>query len=757
MSCPHCGSENLRITGNLNESACNTCGCEFKSTDDGAKVYVCGDFDAFMENVTNEICGKVVDASIISALQGSVKGFLNEGYQSLPSYIEHLTEEAEALYNQFLSGMREKEDFGAIVEGIGQLIKWVQLHEEDYPGYDDEYDDLVDEPDMMGDPDDMEFAGAVADIETDAGDLGMDECGHDMEEPAPAIGGAGIIGVGSMPQIGAIATPGVPETGLPASDDIAMDRAQDAAEQLADALDDLEDASANPPAEQTMGFYESEAFAFSVGDQVYIGNDDSTTYTVIAIHEGRVVAKDPSGMTQTVDLNDEFREVDIQFSREEESAIISERAEASAKNMKDKWLAMEKAMMESDHVDDGFGKGDDTGHGFHSDEGHEEAEDKKHDKDGEVTSSVEDAEDESDSPDYAGNDMDSRHGDQWGLKEEEEKVEETEEVNEDEEVTEETEVNEDEEVSEEEELDESVIGDHFHQPDGTDMPFPFTQDPTNSASEEYKEDKMEEEEQEAEGRAEDAGLKAKDKLEEAALNGLREGDIINKGKDFSTQWTVTKITRGPAKVHLKNGTKTTVMDPMRESFQYIDGVALGYERHNEGIADTKKVWAALEESFAAETNLQPINESKGIEKEEFEVVERESVSKKDLYHTIKEGDYHRIHRGEALQQLVAKFGNPAEEIEAVLDDVCLAENDATIDQAYEAEQLGELDTVFALKHAWSQMEEEIGLEKSAEDQKNGEMGGNPRKSSAEQDVMRQVGSADDLRINFNEGKQWFHL
>lgn len=747
MACPHCGSKNLRVTRNMNESACNTCGCEYKVNENGNQVYVCGDFDVFLENVIAEVCEKINDPMIRASMKSNLKGFINEGYTSLPYYIQHLTEEADNLYNQFLSGMREKQDFGAIVEGIGQLIEWIKLHEDDYP--DEEYPGLDDEEGEMS------VSPEMPDVEVSA-------CGdpEGMEEPAPeapVIGGPGILGIGGMPAVG-----GLDKPTLPGSGDIALDRAQDAVEELGDALADLEDEVGNPPAAQTMGFM-SESQSFSVGDKVYVGNDDSTTCTVIAIHEGTVVVKDQAGSVTKIDMNDEYREMDIQFSREETSDIVMERAEESAKMMRAKWEAFEKTLLEGDKVDSGLRHDDDTGMGFSSDEGHEEAEQKTHDMDGEVTSSVETAEDESDSPDYAGNDEDKRHGDQWGLKEEEDYDIQSDEDPKadlpDEEkprgTISKSDAKDEVPFEEEEELDESVIGDHFHTPDGTKMPFPFTQDPTNSASEEYKEEKMEEDEEEVEENNEQIGTKGKDKLEEAALNGLRVGDIINRGSDFSTQWHVTKITRGPAKVHLKTGTKTSVMDPMRESFQYIDGVALGYERHLEGVDDTKRVWEALEESFNSEKSLQPINESDEFEMneegEEEVTEEKESVTKEELYRFVKEGDYHKMQRAAALQELVAKFGNQVEEMESVLDDAVLSENNEAIDETYGVQELGELDTMFALKNAWSQMEEELGVDKANQDRQNGEMGGNPRNSSKEQDVMKDLGAGSDIKINFNEG------
>lgn len=851
MSCPHCGSENLKNTRNLNESICISCGCEFKE----GKIYVPGDFSQFMESVTTDICQNIADPTIKRAIKSSVTGFLNEGYTSLPSYIDHLTTEADVLYNQYRSGMREKEDFGAIVEGINKLIKWANLHESDYTGYNDEedeqidtnFDDLEDEEDVIDYDDGIDPATSVY---QDAGGLEMDEVDGVVDQSAfpitdtgcdtgcdasPVIGSPKILGIGSMPVVGGLNTP---QGGLPPSNDIALDRAKGAAKELTNALDDLDgsvnvdsnineteegvdipyesfnkfmedlhaEAKSNvlatndeiqlePALEHFMqghshlveplieklggmdkfvevltkkfeqfgikvadmavagnDMYESEDFAFKVGDRVYIGNDDRTTFKIIAIHEGKVVARDNSGQTTTVDMRDQFREVDIQFSREEEAAVVMERAEASAQMMKQKYLAF----LESEKVNSGLDHDDDTGLGLKSDEGHAKAAQKKHDFDGEVTKSVEVADTESDGPDFSKNDEDSRHGDEWEAKkitEGEDDIQSDEDSMADEDVEDLEDFKKGGDKEDDtEEVKESVIGDHFHMPDGTKMPFPFTQDPTNSASEEYKEEKMEDAEKDADDIKKKVGIKGKEKVEEAALNGLRTNDVINKGSDFKTQWTVTKITRNPATVHLKSGMKTTIMDPLKESFQYIDGVSLGYERNSEGIEDTKKIWAALEESFKSESSLKPLNESKDSETIE-ERKKQEVVTKKELYHFVKEGDYHRKPRTSALQELVTKFGNSIEEMESVLDDASLSDGDETVDAAYGVTELGELDTTFALKNAWAQMEASINLQQAADDQKNGEMGGNPRTSSKEIDIMKGLGSAEDIKINLHEGKK----
>lgn len=767
MACPNCGSTDLKKTRNLNESACDYCGCEFKESDHGSQIYVAGDFDKFMESVVDEICSKISDASIITAMQESVKGFLYEGYKVLPEYMTHLTKEAETLYNQYQVGMREKEDFGAVLEGVEKIVSWIKLHEEDYPDFDLDLDDDLDDEgyddESYDDLDDLDVLSTIGSDYDEVGGLDMDEDECGMSQPS--LTGPGILGMGSMPQVGDLNT-----SGLPSSDDIAIDRAKDAAEEIINALDDI-DASEESELEQDMiGVYESEDFTFSVGDSVYIGNNDKETYKIIAIHEGKVVAKNEFGQVTTVDLKDEFREVDIQFSRVEESAIVMERAEASAKNMRQLWENFERSQFEDEGVESNkvirttyetwtprdIEIGDTDDRGWIDEEGEpvgsvEEAVDFLTNKNARDASSSHfhpgiwyTATEEGDNSitNY------SFHLDGFTPEEEEQVFNSLKASGI---------VREDDSDS----LEESVIGDHFHTPDGTQMPFPFTQDPTNSASEKHKEEKMEEETEETEEREEAAGLKAKEKIEESALNGLREGDIIHKGSDFSTQWKVTKITRGPARVHLKSDTKTTLMNPMKETFQYIDGVSLGYERNLEGIDDTRKIWESLEESFKSENTLMPISESAQMEPEfsdDDEVFsEKEVISKNELYSFVKEGDYHKLPRSSALQELVSKFGNSLEEMEAVLDDAVLSETDESINESYGVEELGELDTTFALQHAWDQMEEEIGLQKSADDQHNGEMGGNPRVSSDEKDVMNKIGSADDLRINFNEGRKWFSL
>ena len=902
MSCPHCGSQNLRVTSNINESACNTCGCEYKETPEGKQIFANGDFNTFMENVTHQICEGVADPMIRTALKTSVKGFLNEGYQALPAYVQHLVTEAESLYNQYQVGLREKEDFGAVMEGINALVPWIKLHESEYPDYDNEFDvDDVADDDFGAEYDDgsSDLDDAIDSLGIDVSDyadVGMDEmespiddivdvaCGAEVEDPAMmAAPTGGMLGMGAMPVIGDVQTQG----GLPNSNDIALDRAQDAASELTNALADLEDEEAPEPAAAGMGFYESSNYAFKVGDSVYMNNDSSTTYKIIAIHEGKVVGKSEYGDTQTVDLSDEYRESDIQFSHEEHAAVVMERAEASAQHMKDKWAAFEKSLLEGETVDSGLGHDDDTGMGLKSDEGSAEAAEKTHDMDGEVTSSVEDADAESDGPDYAGNDEDTRHGDQWGLKKEgfdgyvedtagpkvirtsyakwapsDIEIGDTDDKGwEDEEGQPMASAEEavqwlqdayitsasssefhpgiwysstDEDIShtgepivhersfhldgfsEEEEaaiynalatagvLRESVIGDHFHAPDGTKMPFPFTQDPTNSASADLKKSKLKAAEDETDDAEKESGLKGKDKLEETALKGLRVGDIINRSGDFKTQWDVVKITRHPVKVHLKSGTKTSVLDPIREGFQFIDGVSLGYERNTEGVTDTRKIWEALEESFKSEKDLCPLNESamplmvapsdsevqyqsgyedgesneepasddaeymKGYNDGQDElrgnmpsvnaVSDLMECTKKELYHFVKDGDYHRLPRTTALYELNNKFTNKIEEMEEVLDDAVMSLTDEAIDETYGAtEQLGELQTEFALKNAWAQMEEEIGLVQAAEDQKNGEMGGNPRTSSDEQDVMRDMGAGSDVKINLNENRNLYGM
>ena len=298
-------------------------------------------------------------------------------------------------------------------------------------------------------------------------------------------------------------------------------------------------------------------------------------------------------------------------------------------------------------------------------------------------------------------------------------------------------------------LEESVIGDHFHGTDGIPKPFPFTQDPTNSANEAEKEANMDAEKEKTSDQNKKIGI------EESALKGLRENDVINRGNDFKTQWTVTKIDRNPLQVHLKSGMKTGVFNPLKEGFQYIDGVVLGYERTLEGVADSKAAWAAMEESIERsddEKTFGYIKESARFEAdepaEEVNEEERPVLTKEDLYRFVKENELQRGRRTETLQELVGRFGNTLEEMERILDDVVLSESDESIDGQYGIFEAGELDTEFALKAAWAAMEETFEIQ---------DEGGNPRTDHSEQAVMTDLDGGDDTKINFNENRQWFNL
>ena len=547
MACPQCESNNVTPTMNMNESACLDCGCEYKVGGKLFTIYEHGKFDRFVESVFDEIGTKIMDPSVTSALKTKVPGYLNEGARSLRYLINDLIESADHLHNQYLAGFKEQQEFTAVMEAIKRFYTWAKLNEqadiipegydEENPDYDYDLDgdnvgldgEPVSDPDGYGDNlDDIlqDYDEGYDEENPDFDDgLGYDNVGLDGE-PVSDPDGYGndeledILGtlddapeeidtfedcgedpslipdmtVGMQPEMGM-----EPEAGIPPSDDIAVDRIQDAAEEIVNAVEDLKNIAGDDEeqpvvggitplgmvAPQNMGLggsYISEDFSFKLGDKVFVDNVPETC-TIVEIKESFVTVADAQGNRSTIDMADEYRSVDIQFSNEEANDIIMERANQSTNSLRDKYLAMmndidetnslslnfnantlaesaeaeeveegansgwnkgkefgtvkntdanpqlqngmpesypkqsadklkiggatadesvekEGEVLEEGTDDTGLGMDSDTGMGNDVDEGGEEAAEKKHDMDGEVTSSVEVADDESDGIDF---------------------------------------------------------------------------------------------------------------------------------------------------------------------------------------------------------------------------------------------------------------------------------------------------------------------------------------------------------------------
>lgn len=122
-NCPYCGSSNTEKTFNFNESSCQMCGCDFKVFEGNRiRVFTEGNWKKFCESVSVGVNKNITAANVNHFIHGVLNEF-SKTPEEVDVLIEHLTDYADGLYRDFQAGLRSKNDFFAVLEGIETVEK----------------------------------------------------------------------------------------------------------------------------------------------------------------------------------------------------------------------------------------------------------------------------------------------------------------------------------------------------------------------------------------------------------------------------------------------------------------------------------------------------------------------------------------------------------------------------------------------------------------------------------------------------------
>ena len=715
MKCPSCASTLVENRAYNNELACSDCGAEFSYKFEKLNMYTPGTYEKLCESVTSHIVNAVNDPMVISSLKKITHGFINEGSSKIDEFIDVLVEEADILYNHYLSGRKEKEYFCAYVEGINKLLAWKQVNEAGLLGISSMPVVSVDTPVVPGtepeeelpdheqaENDSIEKAQtALADLNAAIGDMQAaqtDElggapvdCGFQGSDCGDAVNPDAVV---SEPVVAPVADVGA-NVGLdnPPEDIPAFNSAEGEDENVDKRFEGDE-------------YLTTENYSFRVNDSVFLDNNETDKWKIISIKaKERKMYVQLGEQTQMIDIEND--EIDVRLA--EDAVIYNERVTNSENRMKEIWAKMEeridncKSYVHSrawepvnEEVEDAEGGG--------QDEGEAKPEATPGDRHGEYTKKEEDAE---------GADAPIEDG-EGGTQ-----------------------------LDEPKEIGESVIGDHFHNSVGEKRPFPFTQDPLNTHNDHF--DDKELGDLEVKNRLDKANAEGTVDIDDTvspkkggiggastgvgsggdamgdSINYLKVRDLIYVKENYSVQWEVTKVD-GPSKVFLKSGKKTCMINPKVDTYAHVDGVSLAWERESGAINESRKIWEAMEKaSLNEETTLshsgyllkesedktEDCEEDGTCEKEEEE--EKPILEKAELYERIKASGIHREPKTKALQELVSKYGNTLDEMIAVFEDAVSSEKagNEKIEDIYGYQKPNDMDTKFKLENAWNEMESKM--------------------------------------------------
>lgn len=726
MRCPCCNSDaSVKTLYENNEMSCSDCGAEFAIKFEELNVYVPGTYKKLCESILDHISSRTGDPMVVSSLKNTFKGFANDGEDHIDQFVDRLTEEADILYSQFLSGHKSKEYFGSILEGIDRLQNWQKYNESGFFGGIVPMPTIIPpqsiNPQGINDNDleqqETDALNAAKDATTDVGSaLGDLEAAHTKElggvptdcgfqgsncDPLtnlPVVSSPDI--TSALPQAGAVsAFPPVSEPAtLPAMDPMSTTSLQQPSTSpaIVNPLSDLDDQGIEKKQESLV----TENYSYSVGDTAIVGNNIREKWKIYAIKEGKLYLQ-LGEQRQVVDPEVD----DIQLA--EDTYIYAERVAKSEEVMKKLWKEMEskvnndetlvgtkgwkwdEEVKESAKIETAEGA-DAPVHdaeGGKQFEGNAKPEKPPGDRHGEYVKKHETAEG-ADKPV-----VDAEGGKQ---------------------------------LDDAKKIGESVIGDHFHTATGQKRPFPYTQDPLNTHNDHF--DKNETGDLEVANRLkvanengvvpEDDAVKSKKAIGSSDSGGnamgesishLREKDLVYINENFSTQWSVSKVF-APNKVALKSGNKTKTFDPLTESYQHVDGVSNAWDREADRITSTRKLWESIEKQYETKETLHNSEYTKEEEKEEDkgEECKKEVCEAKEIYAHIKSSGLYLERQTQALQTLVSKYGNDLEQLSSILEDAVASQHagNEKIEDLYGYKKQGELDKQFSLEAAWKAMQEE---------------------------------------------------
>lgn len=368
LNCPNCASQDTERTRNLQELCCLDCGTCYQCNElNETRIYVKGDYNKFVESTIKKITENIGDPRLQSAIKNGSLGYINEGRGSLPVLIKHLLDEAEALYDQYNAGFREKEGFVAVMEGINRFISYGCIHEDEYPGfieefgeeeeldekitiYDKPFDAIKGKKDDKKDDEEKEksdrakLAGFVGEedeedeiedeiedeVEDDEEEGNLEPADDDEEEDEVADDAPDSIQGADMPLFGGYEDGEVPPEGADEADiAAAADQIQQAADQIttaaaaiaAPAVDDAAGIEVDLP---VVGGPSSLLGVSSVGDEVNgVPTDYGDDYTMVGNphlpsgETGVEEPEEPEVEEPEGDINDPYGEAEDEFNEQE--------------------------------------------------------------------------------------------------------------------------------------------------------------------------------------------------------------------------------------------------------------------------------------------------------------------------------------------------------------------------------------------------------------------------------------------------------
>lgn len=663
MKCPSCESTMVEKMSYNGEMSCKDCGAEFAHKFEKLNLYVPGTYEKLCESVVNHIANKIRDPQVITSLKGNAKGFINEGQKSVDNFIERLTEEADILYRQFLSGVKGKEYFSAFVEGINKLQAWKKINEAGFFGVGSMPTVSVDVPPIPGQdaglPDHEQEENSAIDAAQNAlnalsaaiGDMGAAQTKELGGAPVPCdFQGSGCgTDVVASPVPPAPVPPALPLAQAPVAP--APLATPGSSLNVAPVTEPLLDVPPTEPVEGDTSDVDSrfskdesittENYSYRVGDSVFVGYNETDKWNIFGIKGGKLYAR-LGEQTQVLDPEDEDTNVRLA----EDATIYSERVANSENRMKDIWKEMEaridtakswiqkrgwEPMSEEASVETAEGSDKPIEDGLGGTQTDVPVEQGSSPKKSAAPATKKSGKTE----DAAGADAPVADGLGGGQKEGDAKPEATP----GDRHGEYTKKHEDAEgadkpvedgeggtqTDEPKKVAESVIGDHFHNAVGEKRPFPYTQDPLNTNNDHF--DPNELGDLEVKNRlaaAKGTGVSVDDAIspKKAGIGGASTGvghggdsmgegcvlkvrDLIYVRENYKVQWEVVR-TEGAKKAFLKSGMKSIMIDPTTDSYAHVDGVSMSWERETGKLNESRKLWESMEKEFEKDTtNLSP--------------------------------------------------------------------------------------------------------------------------------------------------------